>query len=423
MTNPWVAALSFAAVFAAKYGAPGGLHAPAHPPDFWAVGGLVLGLLLVVAAPARWYVLGGAGLAAVAGIWLRGAGAVDAIVAAVVTLTAPALAAWTVRTLAPSFRLATARELAILVFAGLPAMAAALAVLGIAWEVAKGGNWSAPGNFGWLTGTYLGGLLVAPLVISWSQFRAKRSGGLPMPAFAAGAVACALYLGTLVVLFDAVVEHRFGGTVGIALTYLPLLFLAPIALLWGLRGVTLATLVGAMIAIVNTHQGEGPFAAVEAFPGESRYELQAYLAATALLGLLIAALVESQRRAAAAATDWRIRFEAAIGAHRMLAYDWDPVTGGFALTGDARAGFGTEGARVATLADWLGLVAADERERVRAEFERRASGAAGTAPLTYLMSGRDGALVATDDARVIRDHDDSVHRIAGIVRLAPPAAG
>lgn len=423
MTNRWAAAVSFVVVFAATCAAPGGLHVPAHPPDVWVVGGLVLGLLLAVAAPARTHVLAGAGLAAVAGSWLRGAGPVDAVVAAVVTLAAPGLAAWIVRTLAPTFRLTTPRELAILVFAGLPALALGVAILGLAWQVARGGTWTAPGNVGWLTGTFVGGLLVAPLVISWSQFRAKRSGGLPMPAFAAGAVACALYLGTLVVLFDAVVEHRFGGTVGIALTYLPLLFLAPIALLWGIRGVTLATLVGAAIAIVNTHQGEGPFAAIEAFPGEARYEVQAYLAATALLGLLIAALVEAQLRAADAAKDWRIRFEAAIGAHRMLAYEWDPVTGRFVLTGDARLGLGPAGARVATLADWLGLVVADERERVGAEFDRRASGAGAAPPLTYLMSGPDGTLVATDDARVIRDHDDAVHRIAGIVRFAPPTAG
>ena len=55
------------------------------------------------------------------------------------------------------------------------------------------------------------------------------------------------------------------------------------------------------------------------------------------------------------ARDWQTRFEAAIGAHRLIAYEWDPASGRMAVTGDTAQLLGTAPAQIATLADWLAL--------------------------------------------------------------------
>ena len=67
--------------------------------------------------------------------------------------------------------------------------------------------------------------------------------------------------------------------------------------------------------MVNTAQGEGPFAGVEGFRRDPELEVEGYALAIALTGLLIAVLAAAQRNAARAARDWQTRFEAAIGAH------------------------------------------------------------------------------------------------------------
>ena len=100
------------------------------------------------------------------------------------------------------------------------------------------------------------------MIVAWSQFRPKRSGGLAMPQFAAGAVACVLFLGSLHLLFSDNAVERFGGSVGMGLTYVPVLFISVVALTWGVRGASLAAFFGALIALFNTIRESGPFAAV-----------------------------------------------------------------------------------------------------------------------------------------------------------------
>jgi hypothetical protein len=171
--------------------------------------------------------------------------------------------------------------------------------------------------------------------------------------------------------------------------------------------------------MVNTAQGEGPFAGVEGFLGDPELEVEGYALAIALTGLLIAVLAAAQRNAVRAARDWRTRFEAAIGAHRLLAYEWDPASGSMVVTGDAAALVGMPAERIATLADWLALVAAADRDRVGARFDERVRGSGDADVLAY---GVGPSAAATDEARAIRDHDGQLHRVVGIVRIAPAAA-
>jgi hypothetical protein len=258
------------------------------------------------------------------------------------------------------------------------------------------------------------------MMIAWSHIKLRRSGGMPMPVFAAGAVAAALFLGSIWLLFDRPVDQRFFGSIGPTLTYVPIVFMALVALLWGTQGATLAAFVGALIAIFNTAQGEGPFAGIEGIIGEPELEVEAYALAIALTGLLIAVLAAAQRNAMRAARDWQTRFEATIGAHRLHAYEWDPVSGRMVVTGDVPQLLGHAPTTLASLADWLALVAPEDRGRVAKHFDTRARGDGDADVINYDMIGTDGATVTvTDEARPIRDHDGGLHRLAGIVRVGP----
>jgi PAS domain-containing protein len=208
-----------------------------------------------------------------------------------------------------------------------------------------------------------------------------------------------------------------GGVGGRGPTYLPIMFMALIALLWGARGATLVAFAATLLALFYTLHGRGPFAHVEGLLGDPELEVQGYTAAIALTGLLVAVLAAAQRKAARDARDWRTRFEAAIGAHRLVAYEWDPVGGGFVVTGDTRALLGVAPEAIRTLADWLAHVVPDERDTAATAFAMRADGGTG-APLAYRMTLPDhGVAAVTDEAQAIRDHDGSLHRITGIVRV------
>ena len=182
---------------------------------------------------------------------------------------------------------------------------------------------------------------------------------------------------------------------------------------------TLVALIGALLATTYTVAGRGPFVSEIPLPGEGVLEVQVYATAMALTALLIAVLSGAQHRALHAARDWQTRFEAAIGAHRLLAYEWDPTSGRMVITGDSQSLLGVAPQSLQTLADWLALVRGDDRERVNARFELRSRGDGSSDALQYGLSRRDGAaLDVTDESRAIRDHDGALHRVVGIVRTA-----
>ncbi|MEP7328079.1 MAG: MASE1 domain-containing protein [Betaproteobacteria bacterium] len=420
--------LVLAAFVAVTYVVLGALSAAVaySPADAWTVwlsSGVVLGLLLALDR-ARWpAILVGGFVGATAFAVSIGSGLLDAVLYGVIEVVVATAAAFVVSRLTPlPIRLQNPRELTAVILGGALPLAILGAALATFWHVVAGGNNGVNTYRLWSVSNFVGTLLVAPMLIAWAHVKVRRSGGMPMPAFIGGAVAAALFLGTLWLLFDRPVEQRFFGTVGPTLTYVPIVFMALVGLLWGVQGASLTAFLGALIAILNTAQGEGPFAGVEGLIGEAEVEVEVYALAIALTGLLIAVLAAAQRNAMRAARDWQTRFEATIGAHRLLAYEWDPVSGRFNVTGDALRLVGRAPAQLATLADWLALVAPDDRDRVAARFDARARGDADPDVLDYAMSGAGGTeVMASDEARAIRDHDGSLHRIVGIVRAGAPA--
>jgi len=385
----------------------------------WLATPFTLGALLV-ATRARWLaVLGGAAIGAAVFSWLIDPGRIAwASGYAVIEVLSAIAGVFAARTVAPvPLALERPRDVAALVVAAL-AMAIVGGAVGASWTAATHSGPVAATFWVWTIANLVGALLVAPVVVTWARFRAKRSGGLTMPLFAAGAIACVLFLGSLQLLFGPQAFGKAGGTVGPTLTYPPILFMAIVALTWGGRGASLTALAGALIALFNTAHGSGPFAAVESFAGEANLEVQGYASVVALTGLLIAALSARERTLWREARDWRTRFEAAIGAHRLVAYEWDPASGALAMTGDTVPLVGVPASGIATLADWLAHVAPAERDATQTAFALRADGGAVTT-LAYSVQRGDGTAVAlTDEAQAIRDHDGTLHRITGIVRAA-----
>jgi len=394
-------------------------YAPADAWTVWLASGPVLGLLLACRRARRAAILGGAALGAAAFSVLSGDLApIDAVGYAAIEVLSALAGLSVFASLAPvPTRLERPRDLAALVVGAL-ALSIAGAALAAAWSL--GADTDAPARTFrvWTIGNLVGAIVTAPLVIAWSGFRVKRSGGLPMTEFVAGAIAAALFFATLRFLFGAGAFTQLGGVGGHGPTYLPVMFMALIALLWGARGATLAAFAATLLALYYTAKGHGPFANVEGFLGDPELEVQGYTATIALTGLLVAVLAAAQREATRAARDWRTRFEAAIGAHRLVAYEWDPVGGAFAVTGDTSALVGAAPESIATLADWLSRVAPAERDAVATAYALRADGGA-LAPLRYGVTRPDGEVATLiDDAQAIRDHDGTLHRVTGIVRVA-----
>ena len=385
----------------------------------WFASGLTLGLLLVRPRAAWIAILAGAFVGAALFALLIG-GRFDALGYGALEVLTAAAGAWIASRMTDlPARLDHPRELAALVFGGALSQAVIGALIAALWNVASGGGEGIATFRLWALSNFVGTLIVAPLVIAWAQFRPKRSGGLPMPAFAGGGIACALFLVSVFLLFRAGPTDYLGGNVGRGLIYEPVVFMALLALIWGLRGATFAAAAGTLIALLYTKMGKGPFAGIQGYLGDPALEAQAYTVAISLTGMLIAVLAASQRIAVREAREWQARFEAAIGAHRLMAYEWDPASGRMVVTGDTELLLGTAPARIATLADWLSLLAPDDRERVSARFEQRAQARGAQDSISYLVAGPDGApLAVSDEARAIVDHDGEMHRVVGLVRVA-----
>lgn len=381
----------------------------------WLAGGFTLGLLLGLPRKHWWLALSGSFIAALIFGVVSSDGLLLALAYAAIDIATALLGAWLASVVAPlPLKLESPRELGAAVAGGL-LLSAAGALLAAGWSMWSPGDPPGEVLVVWFTSNLVGCVLVAPLLVSWLQFRPKRSGGLPMPGFLGGGLAAVLFLGGLLLVFSGQVSEGLDSE----LAYLPVLFLALVALAWGARGATLVALIGALIATVYTVGGRGPFISPGGLVDEDVLKVQGYAVAMSLTALLVATLSAAQRNALLVAREWKTRFEAAIGAHRLLAYEWDPQSGRLQITGDSGALLGVPPAALATLADWLALVRGDDRERVNARFELRAQGDGSADALAYALSRGDGAPVTvTDESRAIRDHDGALHRVVGIVRVA-----
>jgi integral membrane sensor domain MASE1 len=383
----------------------------------WLPSGVAIGVL-AIAPTARWlpYCIGLTVGALVANL-IAAEPIVASIVYAVDEVLVALLIAWALkRWLGDSFRLDSVRK--VLVFVAVGGFGGALA----SWLV----NLVAYPPLGqpspllawrlWIVSGTVGTLIVAPLMLAWADFRPKRSGGATMADFAWGAPLFLLLVLSTVFVFHGDAGERFSGSVGYSITYLPFVFLVLGGLVWGPRGATLSTFVLAAIAVVYTVRAQGPFGGAEGFLGESVLEVQGYIAAAALMSLLVSALTASRQRALRDAADWKTRYEAALAASGQALYEFDPASGRLNWAGDTDQ-LGFAGQNPSTLAGYLERVHTGDREGVRSAFVALARGTLRHSPLTHrLHSIGDEYAYVEGDANAIIDFDDSVHRIVGFLR-------
>lgn len=383
----------------------------------WLSSGIVLGLLLRRPVWEWTPVLAGGAIGAFAFGWWSTSSIANGCAVAFIEVVATGLAAFlTQRMVPPPVRLDSPLKVAAFCVAGALGQALASASLGSSWFAWMYSTAGVAEFRVWLIANFVGALLIVPFILAWADFRPKRSGGLPMPRFLGGAIAFVLFLVAVLVVFDVHTTERFVGSTGMTITYPPAGMLVLVALLWGVRGSTLALLIGIGIALHSTARGEGPFAAIRGFFDEDMLEVQGYAAAVCIGIMLVSALVASQEKALAAAREWRTRFEAVTGAHRLLTYEWDPVSGSLRWGGAVQEVFGPKGA-AATLSDWLARVETGDRDRVRRVYEDRVH-ADGTIE-RYGLVGTDGeALSVSDEARRLLDHDGTLHRVVGLIRVS-----
>jgi signal transduction histidine kinase/integral membrane sensor domain MASE1/ActR/RegA family two-component response regulator len=161
--------------------------------------------------------------------------------------------------------------------------------------------WEAYGTLWWVwwLGDATGALLVTPLILSWRRWPIGRWEARKV------AEAVALLLATAaaaVLLFGGVFDSRFAGH---PLPYLVFPFVVWAALRFGQPGTTVATFVVALIAVVGTINGLGPFSAGGVH--ENLVLLQTFLGVVAITALLLsAAITERDLAERRRATDFAV---------------------------------------------------------------------------------------------------------------------
>lgn len=272
----------------------------------------------------------------------------------------------------------------------------------------------------WAFSTIVGILLVSPVITGFRGFAIKRSGGMPMKQFGAGAAMFALFLLTTLVVFHRSMHFRFD-SIAPTLTYLPMPFLLLASMFWGPRGGSVATLVGAVLIIWLTANGGGPFAANEGFQGEAVIEVQAYVWVWAVLLLVGRALNEARRLALTTAREWQLRYERTLQATGVASVEFDAVTGAAVWGESAHAVLGPEATQLRNIRDWLDRVDAANRPFAQAGWDAVASGRHDTSNDAYEvhLDGRNLHIQAR--LAPVRGPDGAVERVACLLRMASGA--
>ncbi len=407
MIWPLIAALLF---FGGGYIGNHFINPQTHVAYVWPTTGVTIGVLSLVPI-ARWpaYLIA-IGLAAVGVSLVFGESIGISLVFAAVELATSGLAAWALqRLLGCPPRLDSLRGVALFFFVGAFGAALLSATLGAA--IVTHGQGAAFGTaWGlWVTSNTVGTLVVAPAIISWAGFRPKRSGGLSRRDFRLGLVFFTLLLLTLFSVFGNRVIEVFPEYVRLALTYLPEPFVVLTALAWGVRGGSLSLLALSAVSLHSMSQGDGHFISLQNGLEESVYELQLYVAITALMALLIAAMRSEQDRALRESDAWRVRYEAASTAAGQVVFDVDPATGGVV--------WGDNVAKLATIEALTARVDGSARARLRLMFDALRASESEAHAAVIVWPARQGSTQVEFVARAIADFDGTIYRIAGMARI------
>jgi integral membrane sensor domain MASE1 len=394
-----------------------------HAAYVWPATGVTIAVLALVPF-ARWPAyLVAIGVAAMAVSLVYGEPIGVALALMVIELVTSGITAWALqRLLGCPPRLDSLRGVAIFFFVGALGGAILSATAGATLFATRGAGFAATWGM-WITANTVGTLVIAPAIIAWTGFRPKRSGGLMRRDFRLGLVFFVLLLITLFGVFGNRVIEIFPEYIRLALTYLPEPFVVLTALAWGVRGGSLSLLALAAVSLHSMSHGNGHFISQASGIEESIYELQLYLAITALMALLIAAMRAEQDRALNESNAWRLRYEAAATAAGQVIFDVDPASGGVVWGENVADVLGVSAAQLASVEALTTHAEGAARARLRLMFDAlRASDAEAEATTIVWPSAR-GATQVEFVARAIADFDGTVYRIAGMARVIAGASG
>ncbi|AJK49537.1 putative membrane protein [Burkholderia plantarii] len=281
----------------------------------------------------------------------------------------------------------------------------------------------------WAASDFVGILLVAPVLASWSRFRAHRSGDHERFDVGLGIVSFALLVAGAWAIFDSGGAGGAPvGAIGFAVTYIPLFLTVAVTVLLGGRAGSLSVLVLAVIVILQTAAGDGPFSLLEASRGRSLLEAQLYLAVASLLVLTVSTLKTGNERVNARADTLASNIELALASADQVAYVLDPVTQTLEWSGDLQRAFGpgAEAAQLASVARVLDRLAPRDRDALRRHWRAGAadeSGESGEA-ISFGIVQPDGAILrVTDRGAPLSYANLDVTVVAGVWQIVREPAG
>lgn len=391
----------------------------------WLATGVTFGALLVCKPAIRPAVLLAALVAATSQALFDGLALAPALGFGLIEVLGASLGAWIARRLRQETGLgAPGKAYAGLLLGALvtSALGASIGVLIWSWALPQAKNLPAEWWL-WASTTFVGILLIAPVISSFADFKVKRSGGMPMQQFMAGALTFLLFFVVAALVFSGDVSDRFGASVGPTLTYLPLPFIVVTAILWQERGATIATLAGALALVAWTNSGNGPFYEVEGFVGQAVIEVQAYVAVMALLVGVVNALGQTVQLALGQARDWRTRYRQVLESSRTVVASFDAHSGA-ADWGDGTATLlRADPALLVNIGDLIGHADPAQQASLRSDWLALTQGRLDHVFWKLSLGWSDGR-GGTVDARLstVRGADGQVEQIAALLEVEAPHA-
>lgn len=161
-----------------------------------------------------------------------------------------------------------------------------------------------PKTLEWWVPNSLGGLVVAPLLVTWATWKPIR--WQPRAVIEAAVCGTGLVIGTLI-SFDSWFVY---GLQNYPLAYLPFPFLVWGALRFGQRGATTGTLLVTALSIYSLLRGRGPFVAAK--ETDSLMLIGSYIGIIAVTNMLLAAAAAERRKAQHALADSEKRLRAVV---------------------------------------------------------------------------------------------------------------
>ncbi|KVN16876.1 MULTISPECIES: MASE1 domain-containing protein [unclassified Burkholderia] len=293
------------------------------------------------------------------------------------------------------------------------------AIGGAAWYTVVNGASFVGVGLVWAASDFVGVLLVTPVLASWSRFRAHRSGDHERFDLMLGVVAFALVVIGAFAIFDGDSASKFGVGPGFAMTYIPLFLTVAVTLLLGGRAGSSSVLALALIVIMQTAQGDGPFASLDAHHGRSLLEAQLYLAVASLLVLAVSTLKTTRERVHEHAAVLQNNMELALASAGQIAYVLDPPSGRIDWSGDIERvfGVGVDAAQIASVPLVLERVHPGDRDALR-DYWRAEIAGEDRAPLSLRVVQRDGGTqTITDHGAPLLDSNVDVALVAGVWQI------